>query len=193
MSSRCIVEGTVNSYKRVCIFAALIFSLAAVAQTKSNSTLTIVYRDQHQQSLSSADVSRIDLKNQVLTFNRDGHEQQIPLSKVSRIEVRDAAAENPEGRSHFVGKWSCGLGTNSSESFFVTLDRDGQAHKTHGSSHGTWTFVNGEAHIVWDDGWRDAIAKVGNKYEKRAYAPGRSFTDQPSNVAEATRANDQSI
>jgi hypothetical protein len=45
--------------------------------------------------------------------------------------------------------------------------------------------VDGEARISWDDGWHDAIRKVGTTHEKRAYEPGKSFDDQPSNVTAA--------
>ena len=53
--------------------------------------------------------------------------------------------------------------------FFITLDDDGTARKTLGASHGTWTLVDGEARISWDDGWHDVIRKVGGKHEKVAY------------------------
>jgi len=45
--------------------------------------------------------------------------------------------------------------------------------------------VGGEAHINWDDGWHDAIRKVGNKYQKVAFPPGSSFSGTPSNVTDA--------
>jgi hypothetical protein len=107
--------------------------------------------------------------------------------------VQEASAEAAIARSSFIGKWKVGLDGNSPASFQITLDRDGHARKTIGGRRGTWTFEDGEAHITWDDGWRDAIAKVGSKYEKRAYEPGKSFRDKATNVSEATRANDQSI
>lgn len=182
-----------NSYKAVAIFAALFFTMVAAAQSKPTNSVTIVFRDQHQQTLSSSEVARIDLKSQSLVINHAGHEEQIPLSKVSRIEVNEASAANTTGRSSFVGKWRVGFDSNNPRSFQITLDRDGKARKSIDSGRGTWTYVDGEARITWDDGWHDVIAKVGDKYEKRAYAPGKSFTDKPTNVAEARRANDQSI
>ena len=48
-----------------------------------------------------------------------------------------------------------------------------------------WTVVGGEAHINWDDGWHDAIRRVGNKYQKVAFSPGSSFSGRPSNVTDA--------
>ena len=69
--------------------------------------------------------------------------------------------------------------------FLITLYRGGEAKKTYGSGHGTWTATDGEARITWDDGWRDAIRKAGDGYEKAAFEPGKTFSDAPSNVAEA--------
>ena len=133
----------------------------------------------------------------VIVF-KDGHRQSIPMSDVSRIEFSPAQtsrAAQPTtsgarlpGFNHYVGKWEVGTG-NGGTKFIIELRSDGTAEKSLGASHGTWTVVNGEAQISWDDGWHDAIRKVGSKHEKFAYEPGRSFSDQPSNVTEA-RATD---
>jgi hypothetical protein len=53
--------------------------------------------------------------------------------------------------------------------------------------------VNGEAEISWDDGWHDAIRKVGTKHEKFAFEPGKSFSDSPSNVTNATNTQPNPI
>jgi hypothetical protein len=86
----------------------------------------------------------------------------------------------------FVGRWEVGLGVGS-QTFYITLDKNGQATKTHGSPNGKWTMVGDEARISWDDGWHDVIRKAGSHYEKAAYAPGKSFSDKPDNIEEATR------
>ena len=86
----------------------------------------------------------------------------------------------------FAGKWEVGLGVGS-QTFYITLEKDGKATKTHGSPNGRWTVFGDEARISWDDGWHDVIRKAGNHYEKAAYAPGKSFSDQPDNIAGATR------
>src|SRR5580704_14507875 len=96
------------------------------------------------------------------------------------------------GRAHFIGKWEVGEGNNSG-TFFITLDADGEARKTLGSSHGTWTLVDGEARISWEDGWHDVIRKVGTRHEKLAYEPGRSFGDSPSNVTAARNTEPRPI
>ena len=82
-----------------------------------------------------------------------------------------------------MGKWEVGQGNGSN--FYITLDADGSARKSLGSTHGTWTLVDGEAHISWDDGWHDIIRKVGAKHQKIAIEPGKSFDDEPANVTAA--------
>jgi hypothetical protein len=73
----------------------------------------------------------------------------------------------------------------------VTLKENDEATKSIGAAHGTWVYVDGEARITWDDGWHDAIRKVGSKHEKFAYAPGKSFSDNPTNVTEARNTSPQ--
>jgi hypothetical protein len=86
----------------------------------------------------------------------------------------------------FIGEWKVGLGV-AGQSFTITLEKGGKATKTHGSPNGTWTVFGDEARITWDDGWHDVIRKAGNHWEKAAFAPGKSFTDTPDNIAGATR------
>jgi hypothetical protein len=86
----------------------------------------------------------------------------------------------------FIGEWKVGLGV-AGQNFIITLDKGGKATKTHGSPNGTWTVFGDEARITWDDGWHDVLRRAGNKWEKAAYAPGKSFSDQPDNIAGATR------
>ena len=47
--------------------------------------------------------------------------------------------------------------------------------------------------LAWDDGWHDAIRKVGSRHEKRAYEPGKSFDDPPSNVTDARNTQPKPI
>jgi hypothetical protein len=152
--------------KRITLLGlALLFvlptALLAAPPSDSNS-IVIVFKDGRQQTYSMADIQRIDFKS--------------PASKAIALPG-----------SGFPGKWRVGEGNG--DSFFITLERDGNATKSIGGSHGTWTIVDNEARISWDDGWHDAIRKVGTKYEKRAFEPGRSFTDQPSNVTFARKTD----
>lgn len=127
-----------------------------------------------------------DDHNSIVIVFKDGHQQTFPVADVARIEftspVSIAAGSLP---ARFVGKWKVGDGGGGS--FLITLQRNGEANKTIGSPHGTWAVVDGEARITWDDGWRDAIRKAGDGYDKAAFEPGKTFSDSPSNVASAKK------
>ncbi len=170
----------------------LIFTSFSFAQSKDSNALTIVYKDHHERTVTASEVSRIDLRNDTLILNHGGSEERVALSEVARIEVH-GPSDLAMTRSSFVGKWEVGMGGGAPGTFRITLDRDGKAHKTVGSHSGRWSFVNGEARIEWDDGWHDVIVKVEGHYEKRAYEPGKPYTEKSTNIAEAKRANDQSI
>jgi hypothetical protein len=99
-----------------------------------------------------------------------------------------AQTTNPTSRpsASFVGRWEVGLGVGRA-TFYITLDKDGKATKSQGTPNGKWTVFGDEARITWSDGWHDVIRKAGSHYEKVAYAPGKSFSDQPDNITPATR------
>ena len=147
------------------LFFAIPVGLLAAPPTGGNSII-IVFKDGRQQTYSMADIERIEFKTPTST----------------------AAVA---GTNSFTGKWRVGEGNGGS--FYITLNRDGTAIKSIGANHGTWTIVDNEARISWDDGWHDAIRKNGTKYEKRAFEAGKSFTDVPSNVTEARRTETQPI
>lgn len=131
-----------------------------------------------------------DEPNSLVIVFKDGHQQTISMADIARIEFRESGTGVPfAGRGRFLGKWRVGDGAGGH--FFITLEATGQASKTSGAPHGTWTVVNGEARIAWDDGWHDAIRRVGDKYEKVAYSPGTTFDDKPSNVADAVNTSPQ--
>jgi hypothetical protein len=126
-----------------------------------------------------------DDRGSIVIVFKDGHQQSFRLADISRIDFNTATTATPvTGKGRFLGRWKVGDGNGGT--FFITLNSDGKAHKTIGGTSGIWTVVGGEAHINWDDGWHDAIRKVGNKYQKAAYGPGSTFSDQPSNVTDAT-------
>jgi hypothetical protein len=176
---------------------AMIFVLAAgiaafaLSSEGSGSSMVIIFKDGHSQSVDVADVARIDLHAPAMIVFKDEHRKSIPGAEVSRVEFENPANTSAPGKNHFVGKWKVGVGNGGS--FYITLERDGTARKSMGSPHGTWTVVEGEARISWDDGWHDAIRKVGARHEKRAYEPGRSFDDAPSNVTSATNTEPKEI
>jgi hypothetical protein len=120
----------------------------------------------------------------VLVF-KNGHRQSFAVADIERIEFNaPATSASLTERGRFVGEWKVGDGAGGT--FLITLERDGDAAKTIGSKHGTWTVVNGEARISWEDGWHDVIRREGGKYHKVAFAPGKSFSDDPANIEDAT-------
>jgi len=175
--------------------AVLLFTVyAATLKTHAaddRGSLVIVYKDGHRQTLASGEIARLDLKDPATIVYKDGHREKT-RSAIDHIEFEASglSAMIP-GRSHYIGKWEVGDG--SGNKFFITLEADGDAKKTIGSPHGTWTLVDGEAHISWDDGWHDAIRKVGSRHEKVAHEPGKSFDDPPSNVDEARNTRPKPI
>src|SRR5215469_8181756 len=170
------------------------FSVATpkASAADDRTSIVIVYKDGHRQTFASAEIARIDLKDPASVVYKDGHREKVRAA-IDRIEFEEAGltAMMP-GRSHFIGKWEVGEG-NGSGKFFITLDANGEARKTLGSPHGTWTLVDGQARISWDDGWHDVICKTASGHEKLAYEPGRSFDDAPSNVTEARNTQPKPI
>ena len=100
--------------------------------------------------------------------------------------VGQTSKPSPTTAANFIGEWKVGLGVGG-QSFTITLEKSGKATKSHGSPDGTWTVFGDEARITWNDGWHDVIRRAGNHWEKVAYAPGKSFSDQPDNITGATR------
>jgi hypothetical protein len=172
-------------------FAGMLVLASAVAGLgQGRGSLIVVLKDGHRQTFSVAEITKIEFKATSIVVIKDGGQQSFPLSEVQSFEF-DASASFPMGRNHFVGKWKVGDGAGSD--FYITLEADGQARKTTGSPNGTWTVVDGEAHIAWDDGWHDAIRKVGTKHQKVAFDPGKSFSDEPNNVTDAVNTTAQPI
>jgi hypothetical protein len=139
-------------------------------------------------SLAPIGVAADDQNSLVLVF-KDGHQQRFSMADIARIEFKTSENASSLGRGNFLGKWKVGDGMGGH--FYITLDPSGEAKKTMGVAHGTWTVVGNEARIKWDDGWHDAIRKVGKQYEKAAFAPEKTFNDQPSNVTDAQNLQPQ--
>jgi hypothetical protein len=140
-----------------------------------------------------------DTPGTIVIVFKDGHRQTFNLADVARVEfggIHESAATTPESsaaRGQFVGKWMVGVDTGSDSTFMITLNDDGNATRSLHTIHGTWQYVNGEARITWDDGAKDAIRKVGSKFQKYAYTSGQSFTDKPDNVTSARNTTPKPI
>lgn len=137
--------------------------------------------------------------NIVIVF-KDGHRQTFSLADIDRVEFPGASSPSADTqpynplwppRGRYFGKWEAGDGNGGT--FTITLKESGDAFRSIGDIHGRWVYVNGEAHITWDDGAMDALRKVGSKFQKSAYAAGKSFSDTPDNVTEAHNTAHQPI
>ncbi len=151
---------------------------------------------------AKADSISTDPGGTVVIVFKDGHRQTISAAAIAAMEFRSASgvvtpisvpALVAPGKGVFAGKWLVGQGNDTSNTFYITLEESGVAKKSIGEGHGTWVYVNGEAQVSWDDGWHDAIRKVGDKYEKFAYGPGKTFTGEPDNVTEAQNTRPKPI
>lgn len=173
------------------LLVAVAFAGSVCAQNSSDrKSLVVVLNDGHRESFPLGDMSRIDFKDHTTVVLKNGQQKAFSPGEIARIEWQPTPDSN-FGRNHFLGKWEVGTGAGSN--FFITLESDGQAKKTIGSHHGTWTVVDGEARISWDDGWHDVIRRAGSKHEKAAYAPGKSFSDDPDNVTNARNTSPEPI
>ncbi|MBZ5687875.1 MAG: hypothetical protein LAP86_22905 [Acidobacteriia bacterium] len=177
-----------RSLIRFAAIAAILLIVAAVPSAvasplDNHDPVVIVYKDGHRQTLAAGEIARIDLKAPATIIYKDGHREKL-RAEIDHLEFSESAASPAvPGRAHFIGKWKVGEGNG--DHFFITLNSDGTARKSIGSTHGTWTLVDGEARIAWDDGWHDAIRKRGSVHEKVAFEPGKTFDDTPSNVTPA--------
>ncbi len=130
-----------------------------------------------------------DTSGAIVIVFKDGHRQTFNLSDIDRVEFAGGASSAPAesytvpSRRRFIGKWECGDGQGSN--FYITLNEDGTAYRSIGDVRGHWEYVDGEARATWDDGRKDAIRRSGPQYFKFAYGTGKSFTDDPDNVARA--------
>jgi hypothetical protein len=164
---------------------------AKAAPVPSDNSLDIVFKDGRHQTFDISAVTRIEFGAPIVIVFKDGRRQSLSAVEISRIEFPTVAPSLTPARNHFFGKWQVGEGNGSN--FYITLEPNGDARKSIGSKHGTWIFVDGEARISWDDGWHDAIRKVGTTHQKFAYEPGKSFGDTPSNITSARNTEPQPI
>lgn len=167
---------------RLLAVSLLLFVSAAVpsARADDHNDVVIVFKDGHRQTLSSSEITSIDVKAPASIVYKNGRREKFK-GEVERIEFGSQTSASLPGRAHFIGKWEVGQGNGGH--FFVTLLEDGNARKTLGTPNGTWSLVDGQARINWDDGWHDIIRRVGGgKHEKVAFEPGKSFDDEPSNI-----------
>jgi hypothetical protein len=87
----------------------------------------------------------------------------------------------------YSGAWV--LADTNKDPFEIQLSEDGTASGTHGKDmkYGTWEEKDGQAIINWGTGWITVIVKEGDQYIKKAFKPGLSITDKPTNTSSAKR------
>ena len=113
-------------------------------------------------------------------------------SYLYKIESGKQRAVSSDPTNEFVGDWDIGLPTTGGQPKFVmSLREDFTARKSHvPRATGIWKLVNGEARVVWSDGWRDIIRNEGDRYRKIAFGPGDDFDSKHSNTDSAKKRTD---
>ncbi len=107
-----------------------------------------------------------------------------------QIENGAVKPSNPMASlKRFIGKWNIGKSNPTAKpAFVITLNADFSATKSHvPTATGKWEFVNGEARVVWSDGWRDIIRPLGDRFLKVAFKPKTNFDSTPSNSEPAEK------
>ena len=132
----------------IILLASAIGSLGQAASRNAHGTLIVVMKDGHRQTIPLAEITKIEFKDADIVVFKDGGPKSFRMSETQSFEFDTSAASTVFvlGRNHFVGKWRVGQGPGAGD-FYITLEANGEAHKTLGADHGTWTVVDGEARI----------------------------------------------
>ena len=111
------------------------------------------------------------------------------LYRIEKGAVKSTTANTT--KSTFLGQWNIGKSTPTSPPKFVmTLKADFTARKSHvPTATGKWQLIDGEARVVWSDGWRDILRAEGKRFRKIAFRPGTDFDDAPDNQDAAERTS----
>ena len=81
----------------------------------------------------------------------------------------------------FVGVWDCG-------DVVITLKDDFSAYKSIPQNPlGKWKCVNGEAHVVWNDGKQTILRRDGQGFRKLTWKAGVGLDSPPSNTSPAVK------
>ncbi|MCP4858138.1 MAG: PQQ-like beta-propeller repeat protein [Fuerstiella sp.] len=127
-----------------------------------------------------------------LIIRTENHLYRIENRTTNPNEPETTTPGEPKGsKSTFVGDWDIGKSNASEKPVFVmTLNADLTARKSHvPGATGKWQLVNGEARIIWSDGWRDVIRPEGDHFRKIAFRPGNDFDSTPANQDTAQRSS----
>ena len=119
---------------------------------------------------------------------QSGYGSAFAVSKLELLPIGAVAAKTFTGTSTldnssvFVGQWDCG-------DVVITLYLDFTAHKDRLNPLGKWECVNGEARIVWDDGWQTVLRRDGEGFQKLTWKAGASLYSPTSNTCPAVKVS----
>ncbi len=133
-------------------------------------SIVIVYKDGHHQTSSRlrwrASTSRLRR-----SCTKTATERRFRRDRPHRIRrIRNGTAVLP-GRNHFIGKWEVGEGNGATVLHHSRTQRRSQEDHRRGARHmdlGRWRSA-----IAWDDGWHDAIRKVGTSTRRSLTSRGK--------------------
>jgi hypothetical protein len=105
-----------------------------------------------------------------------------PPPAVAAVGGDQAHGQAENDSSVFVGEWVCNKGT------IITLNADfTAARKDKPNLQGNWGYVNGEAHIDWNQGSRTVLRRDGEGFQKLFWGAGVSMDSPPSDTAPAVK------
>lgn len=96
--------------------------------------------------------------------------------------------EEPQGR--FIGLWRL-TPEPTGEYLYVQLHSDGSARNSLLSAIGKWELWKGGALCSWPGGWRDWLSVRDDVAVHRAWPPGSSLADDPSDFSVALRVGEK--
>jgi outer membrane protein assembly factor BamB len=112
------------------------------------------------------------------------------VNSLYRIETGVRRQADPQVTAKaFIGRWDIGRQKSGGKpNFVMTLNADFTARKSHvPAATGKWQMLDGEARVIWSDGWRDIIRQEGDRYRKLAFRPGTDFDSTPNNTESADK------
>jgi hypothetical protein len=101
----------------------------------------------------------------------DTNREVMSLTSPQR-DVRDS--------SSWIGQWDCG-------DVVITLNDDFTADKNKTNHLGKWQYVNGDAHIVWNDGKQNVLRRNGQGFQKLYWEAGVSLDSPPTSTCPAVK------
>jgi hypothetical protein len=113
-------------------------------------------------------------------------EEATPKPAPSKVLVPAPKAKAVPAET-FVGRWRI-VDDKDRTVMVFTLAASSEARKSHAlDTKGKWKVVGDEAHITWDDGWRDVLKPIKGGMVRAGYEPGTAADAPPSTTQRATK------